>query len=126
MDINQDLLEDGTLRFLPNHLNNQPVVIGGLTTFEMFATMGVCGAFGFIVGIPLAFFINPAMPILCMLGCACLGLSVANRLLRRWKRGRPETWLWRQAEWKLAHWGLGGRRLVIRSGAWTVKRMEGL
>jgi len=126
MDITQDLLEDGTLRFLPNRLNTQPIVVGGLTTFEMFATIGVCSAAGFIIGLPLAFVVNPAMPILCMLGVTCLGLTVASRLLRRWKRGRPETWLWRQVEWKLAHWGLAGRRLVIRSGAWTVKRMEGL
>lgn len=126
MDITQDLHEDGTLRFLPNRLNTQPVVTGGLTTDEMFATIIVCASFGFVVGIPLAFFTTPAMPIFAALACGSLGLMLAGRLLRRWKRGRPETWLWRQVEWRLAHWGIAGRRLVIRSGSWTCKRMVGL
>lgn len=126
MDITQDLHEDGTLRFLPNRLNTQPVVVGGLTTDEMFATVGICAAFGFAIGIPFAFFVTPAMPIFAALVCGALGLVSAGRILRRWKRGRPETWLWRQVEWRLAHWGLAGRRLVIRSGTWTCKRMVGL
>ncbi|RML61623.1 hypothetical protein APX70_07277, partial [Pseudomonas syringae pv. maculicola] len=30
-ELQHDQHEDGTLRFLPSRLNNQPVVIGGLT-----------------------------------------------------------------------------------------------
>ncbi|WP_455750088.1 DUF3487 family protein [Serratia ficaria] len=49
-------------------------------------------------------------------------------MLRRQKRGRPDTWLYRQIQWWIArrHSGLaqfiGGRELVTRSGYWTTRR----
>ncbi|MFJ5299199.1 TIGR03750 family conjugal transfer protein [Pseudomonas sp. NPDC088368] len=120
-----DQLEDGTLKFLPSRLNNQPVVIGGLTADEMWATIFGSAAIGFVAGIPFAFFITPAMPVIGALGGGTLGLLVAAKILRRWKRGRPETWLYRQVQLLIAQNGptaLNAGRLILRSGAWTCKR----
>jgi conjugative transfer region protein (TIGR03750 family) len=56
-----------------------------------------------------------------------------GRLRGRWslravKRGRPDTWLYRQLQWRLAlrHPALaalhGRWRLITRSGYWTTRR----
>lgn len=120
-----DQHEDGTLQFLPSRLNTQPVVIGGLTADEMWATIFGSAALGFVIGIPFAFFVTPAMPVICALVGGTLGLLVAARILRRLKRGRPETWLYRQTQLLVAQLGpsmMNTSRLVLRSGAWTCKR----
>lgn len=120
-----DALDDGTLRFLPSRLNHQPVIIGGLTADEMWLTIGLSAGAGLLGGIPLAFMVTPAMPLLGALVCGALGLSVGARVLRRLKRGRPETWLNRQSQLALAEYGptsFNSARLVLRSGAWLCKR----
>ncbi|HZF83480.1 MAG TPA: DUF3487 family protein, partial [Burkholderiaceae bacterium] len=48
--------------------------------------------------------------------------------LRRLKRGRPETWLYRHMQWWIALRlpllapFVGGHVLVTRSGCWTTRR----
>lgn len=118
-------LKDGTLDFLPHNLNRQPIVMGGLTADEMWGTVGVCGGVGVILGIPVSFlFGNPALFIACALVGGALGLTVASRILRKMKRGRPDTWFYRQLQfYKAQHLPfLGGPQLVIRKGAWTCRR----
>ena len=59
---------------------------------------------------------------------ATLGVFVGGGFLRSQKRGRPDTWLYRQLQWRLtlrypvlaAH--LGGCRLIIRTGWWSTRR----
>lgn len=119
--------EDGTLRFLPSRLNSQPVVIGGLTADEMWLTVFSSSAVGFVIGIPLAFFVTPAMPVICALAGGTLGLLVMARILRRWKRGRPETWVYRRVQWLMAEFGptsMNSAGLVIRTGSWTCRRRQ--
>lgn len=120
-----DQHDDGTLLFLPSRLNNQPVVIGGLTADEMWVTVFGSAGVGLVIGIPLAFFVTPAMPVVTALAGGTAGLLIAARVLRRLKRGRPETWLYRRAQWLIAEQGptfMNSARLVIRTGAWTCKR----
>jgi len=66
-------------------------------------------------------------PTCIVLGIA-FGVFVGGGILRRQKRGRPETWLYRQMQWWLAlrhpwlaAW-VGDRALVTRSGFWSVRR----
>lgn len=118
-------LKDGTLDFLPHNLNRQPVVMGGLTADEMWGTVGVCGVAGLIIGIPVSYFFgNPALFIACALVGGALGLTVASRILRRMKRGRPDTWFYRQIQFYMAQHlpFLGTTELVTRKGAWTCRR----
>ncbi|WP_248767836.1 TIGR03750 family conjugal transfer protein [Pseudomonas sp. MWU12-2345] len=123
-----DILDDGTLSFLPVRLNNQPVVMGGLTADEMWATVFFSGIAGFILGIPIAILTHVwALIIAGALIGGVLGLTVASRLLRNIKRGRPETWVYRQFELNIArHFPtLNASRLITRTGTWTCHRTEG-
>lgn len=126
-ELQQDQHEDGTLRFLPSRLNNQPVVIGGLTADEMWVTVFGCSGLGFFIGLPFAFFVTPSMPVLGALVGGTLGLLIAARVLRRLKRGRPETWVYRKLQLQIALHGpssFNTANLVIRSGNWTCRRRE--
>jgi conjugative transfer region protein (TIGR03750 family) len=122
-----DILDDGTLSFLPVRLNNQPVVMGGLTADEMWGTVALSGGSGFLLGIPAAAVIgNWALIMVGGLVGGALGLTVASRILRRMKRGRPETWVYRQLQLNIAlHFPtFSASRLITRSGAWTCRRSE--
>ncbi|AZL70121.1 MULTISPECIES: TIGR03750 family conjugal transfer protein [Pseudomonas] len=123
-------LKDGSLDFLPHNLNRQPMVMGGLTADEMWGTVAACGGAGFVLGIPVAFlFGNPALVIACALVGGALGLTVASRILRKMKRGRPDIWFYRQLQLTVTqHFTflpfLGDTKLVTREGAWTCRRTE--
>lgn len=96
---------DTLVTFLPHRLNRQPVVVRGLTADELWICTGLSAAAGF-----------------------ALGVFVGGGFLRAQKRGRPDTWLYRQLQWRLAlrHPALaallGGQRLITRSGYWTTRR----
>jgi len=120
---------DGTVAFLPHRLNRQPVVVRGLTADERWICAGLSAAAGLVAGIPLALLFSAIalVPTLVVLGIA-LGVFVGGAVMRRQKRNRPETWLYRQAQWRasrqlpwLAPW-VGEQMLVMRSGVWSVRR----
>jgi conjugative transfer region protein (TIGR03750 family) len=122
-----NILDDGTLSFLPVRLNNQPVVMGGLTADEMWGTVALSGGSGFLLGIPAAVVVgNWALIMVGGLVGGVLGLTVASRILRRMKRGRPETWVYRQLQLNIAlHFPtFSASHLITRSGAWTCRRSE--
>ena len=58
-----------------------------------------------------------------------IGVFVGGGLLRRWKRGRPDTWLYRQLQWRLvlrypALAACGRGQLITRSGWWSTRRLR--
>lgn len=119
---------DGTINFLPHRLNRQPVVVRGLTADELWICTGLFAAAGMALGIPAAWLANSiaVVPTAILLAIAA-GLFVGGGLLRRKKRGRPETWLYRQIQWWLANNcpALTRRftyQLITRSGVWTTRR----
>lgn len=117
---------DGTVLFLPHRLNRQPVVVRGLTANELWFCTGLCAAAGLLSGVPLAWLVGsiamiPSMMVLVI----ALGVFIGGGVLRRHKRGRPDTWLYRRLQWQLAqYWpNLPGKeRLITRSGYWSVRR----
>ncbi|WP_419709567.1 TIGR03750 family conjugal transfer protein [Pseudomonas sp. NFX224] len=117
-------LSDGTLTFLPERLNRDPAVLRGLTNDEMWIALVVGAALGVIVGAPLAVATASIATLpTCMFMCMALVLLGGGTLLRRAKRARPETWLYRRLQWQLAvHWGIGTTHLIRHSGPWTVRR----
>ncbi|ONH51608.1 conjugative transfer region protein, TIGR03750 family [Pseudomonas cedrina] len=121
-------LADGTLVFLPERLNCDPVVLRGLTNDEMWVALGAGAFIGLVLGVPLAIAsasiaVAPTSMIVGMAGV----LFTGGALLRRAKRARPETWLYRKVEWILAsRWRLARGSLILRSGAWTVRRSRRL
>ncbi|MBN3848535.1 TIGR03750 family conjugal transfer protein [Paraburkholderia sp. Ac-20342] len=121
--------QEGTVQFLPHRLNRQPVVVRGLTADELWICAGLSGAAGLLLGIPLAWLASSIalMPTMIVAGIAA-GVFIGGGLLRRLKRGRPETWLHRQIQWYLAQNfpALATRpsrgRLITRSGYWSTQR----
>lgn len=115
--------------FLPSRLNRQPVIVRGLTANELWITVAVSAAAGLLTGIPLAVIMRSlaAAPALVVTGVA-LGIFVGGGVIRRYKRGRPDTWLYRTLEWRLClacprlSPRLGLTPLITRSGPWTTRR----
>ncbi|MDR1660983.1 MAG: TIGR03750 family conjugal transfer protein [Azoarcus sp.] len=119
--------------FLPHRLNRQPVVVRGLTADELWICAGLSAALGFALGLPLALLTGAiALIPTCIVGGIALGVFAGGGFLRRRKRGRPETWLYRQLQWRLARAcpalaaHLGGGALITRSGHWTTRRQKPL
>lgn len=120
---------DGTLVFLPHRLNRHPVVVRGLTADELWLCCAVSAAAGFALGLPLAWLAHSiAVVPTSIVACTVLGIFVVGGCLRTRKRGRPDTWLYRQLQWRLtcahpmlADW-VGGHLLITRSGGWSVGR----
>ncbi|MGF6222603.1 TIGR03750 family conjugal transfer protein [Pseudomonas sp. YL-218 TE3947] len=119
-------LADGTLVFLPERLNRDPAVLRGLTNDEMWVALGTGAVIGLLLGAPLAIATATASVAVVptsMIASMALVLFAGGTLLRRAKRARPETWLYRKLEWVLAsRWRLGRGVLILHSGAWTVRR----
>ncbi|SUD31433.1 conjugative transfer region protein [Pseudomonas fluorescens] len=124
-----EILQDALVTFLPHRLNRQPVVVRGLTADELWTCAALSTALGLALGLPLAWITSSIamIPTLIVTSIA-LGVFVGGGFLRRQKRGRPDTWLYRQLQWRLAlrhpalaaH--LGGRGLITRSGYWATRR----
>jgi conjugative transfer region protein (TIGR03750 family) len=129
MHVPHDQLDDGTLRFLPNRLNRQPVIVLGLTADEMWLSVVLSLLAGLCFGSAVAAMTQSlAMVPTVMFVSVALGLFLGGKALRRLKRGRPQTWLYRQMQWHirthvpaLAAW-TGGADLVARTGYWTTRR----
>jgi conjugative transfer region protein (TIGR03750 family) len=120
---------DTLVTFLPHRLNRQPVIVRGLTADELWTCVGLSAAFGFVLGLPLAWITRSVamVPTLMVAGIG-FGVFAGGGLLRACKRGRPDTWLYRQLQWQLALRYpmlavlVGGRCLITRSGYWTTRR----
>lgn len=129
MDSLQQTTPDGTVAFLPHRLNRQPVVVRGLTANELWICTALAAATGLGLGIPAAWAANSiaVIPTTIVVFIAA-GLFIGGGLLRRHKRGRPETWLYRQLHWWLANHfprlasQLGTNELITRTGYWATRR----
>lgn len=122
---------EGTVNFLPNRLNRQPIVVLGLTANELFF-VGLSSAIaGLVLGVPFAIvFSSIAMVPTVALVAVSLGIGLGGRVLRRVKRGRPDDWFYRNLQWRIANrfpllmaW-TGGQDLIKRSGVWYHRRGE--
>ncbi|MCK9988821.1 MAG: hypothetical protein AzoDbin1_05293 [Azoarcus sp.] len=131
LDSSGESPRDGLVTFLPHRLNRHPVVVRGLTADELWVCAGLSAAAGFVAGVPLAWLTHSIamVPTLVVVGTG-VGVFAGGGFLRRQKRGRPDTWLYRQLQWRLAlripalaaH--VGGRQLITRSGWWATRRQR--
>ena len=129
MSEHQHVRADGTVSFLPHRLNRHPVVVRGLTADELWICCGLSGAAGLVIGAPLSWVFSTIAlaPTLIVAGVA-FGVFIGGGILRRKKRGRPGTWLYRHLQWWLTTHHpivsdrIGGRALITRSGYWSARR----
>lgn len=123
------LLEDGTVNFLPNRLNRQPVIVRGLTADELWLTVGITGFLGLGLGIMVAILTGQiGMAPTTVLVSIAAGVFIGGSILRRKKRGRPDTWLYRQMQWQIKQRMpmlgklTGAQTLITQTSHWEVKR----
>lgn len=129
MSSRPDAERDGTVAFLPHRLNRQPTIVRGLTADELWITVGISGVCGLALGIGIAALTGrvPMVPTT-IAGCIAIGIFAGGALLRRRKRGRPDTWLYRRLQWRLAERlplvrrYIGADDLINRSGVWSTRR----
>lgn len=124
-----ELQQDDTVTFLPHRLNRQPVVVRGLTADELWICVGLSALVGLVLALPLAWLTSTLALIPSMIvPTVALGVFAGGSALRRRKRGRPDTWLYRQLQWRIALGYplfspyVGGGSLVTRSGHWVTRR----
>lgn len=129
MATGRDTHRDSTVTFLPHRLNRQPAVVRGLTTDELWVTVGLSAGCGGVLGIAIAVLTHSiAMAPTCIVVVVAAGVWWGGGLLRRHKRGRPDTWLHRRMQWWIAQHApllavyLGATDLITRSGYWTTRR----
>ncbi|MBC3211052.1 TIGR03750 family conjugal transfer protein [Serratia fonticola] len=111
-----------TITFLPDRLNAEPVVFKGFTTPELFITAGLSVLGGLVVAIPVTPFLGwlafPTVSLLMPLFTVIFG----GKLIARFKRGKPENYLYRRAELWLSRQRLGSPRLIHHSQRWALRR----
>lgn len=115
-------MAESTIQFVPTRLNASPVVYRGMTGREI----GLMAFTGFALGLPpglLGFwFFAFAMVPTCMAIGAGLAVWFGGGLMRRLRRGRPETWLYRRIQWELATRGINRAHLIVRSAVYRPGR----
>ncbi|MNG12707.1 hypothetical protein D3C84_963350 [compost metagenome] len=109
------------------------MVVRGLTANELWVCAGVSGLIGLASGMALAVMLATiAIVPTAILIAVSAGIFIGGGALRRLKRGRPETWLYRQLQWWIAlnlpplATFTDGHRLVTRSGYWSTRRSNAL
>ncbi|MCX8957020.1 TIGR03750 family conjugal transfer protein [Erwinia psidii] len=109
--------------FLPDRLNNPPVVFKGFTAGEFLLAAVV----GIVAGIPLAvplalvpFLGWLAFPT-CMLLMPLVVIFLGGGWIASYKRGKPENYIWQRLEALRCRAGLS-RALIMHSRAWEMKR----
>lgn len=115
--------------FLPHRLNRQPTVVRGLTADELWITVALAATVGLLIGVPLAWIAHTiALAPTVIAVSMAVGVFAGGGVLRRHKRGRPDTWLYRQIQWRirrrvpaLARY-VGASELIDRSGYWSTRR----
>ncbi|WP_034947669.1 TIGR03750 family conjugal transfer protein [Erwinia oleae] len=111
-----------TLSFLPDRLNAEPVVFKGFTTPELFMTAGASVLGGLVVAIPfvplMGWLAFPTVSLLMPLFTVFFG----GKLMARFKRGKPENYLYRRLELWLSRQHIGNPQLIHRSQRWALRR----
>ena len=121
---------DSTVTFLPHRLNRQPVIVRGLTANELWIMVCLSALGGLVLGVVLAVLVSSvAVAPTAIVASIGIGVFLGGGILRRQKRGRPDTWLYRQIQWRVCQRSqflsgyLGGDGLIRRSGFWTTRRV---
>jgi len=119
---------EDTVVFVPERLNRDPIVVRGLTSDEVLLAAGMGAALGIPMGLVLWLSTGEIalLPTCLFLLGPFVTLFFGGAGLRRLKRGKPDTWVYRLLHFKLMRrFGLTfGQALTTRSGHWTIRRTE--
>jgi len=109
--------------FLPDRLNNPPVVWKGFTSSEFL----LAAIIGMLAGIPLAVLLS-LLPFIgwlafptCMLLTPLVMVFLGGGWIADYKRGKPENYIWQRIEALRCRAHLS-RSLILDSRTWEMKR----
>lgn len=113
-----------TIEFMPDRLNAEPVVFRGFTTPELGLTALFSLFSGLVAAVPVAPFLGwiafPAVSLLMPLVTVIFG----GRLMARFKRGKPDNYLYRRLELQLSRTGFGSSGLILRSRTLALRHQK--
>lgn len=113
-----------TIEFMPDRLNAEPVVFRGFTTPELGLTVLFSLAGGLVAAIPVMPFLGwiafPTVALLMPLVTVIFG----GRLMARFKRGKPENYLYRRLEQQLSLMGYRNGGLILTSRTLALRRQQ--
>lgn len=123
------MADERTIAFLPTRLNAAPVVFRGMTSREV----GLVAVAGLAAGLPFGLIVMWLvvalfdMLYIAIVPTVMAGLSFAllwfgGGLLRRLRRGRPETWLYRRVQWLAATHGFNSAELIVTTAVYRPGR----
>ncbi|WP_205515628.1 TIGR03750 family conjugal transfer protein [Morganella morganii] len=113
-----------TIEFMPDRLNAEPAVFRGFTTPELGLTVLFSLAAGLIAAVPVVPFLGwIAFPTVALL-MPLVTVICGGRLMARFKRGKPENYLYRRLELRLSRIGAGNRGLILRSRTLALRRQQ--
>ena len=120
---------DGTVLFLPGRLDRDPTVFRGMTSDELFLVGGAGAAMGLPIGLFLMALTGETTALLASILLIGPGIAIVfgGGMIRRFKRGKPNTWIYRVLQYQLAKKGFPmgqGAELILRSGPWSIRRDE--
>lgn len=130
MSEQQHVRADGTVTFLPHRLNRHPRCRArphrrrAVDLLRLVRRRRPAGRRAVVLDVPH----DQRWRRRSLLLGVALGVFIGGGILRRLKRGRPDTWLYRQLQWRIATrhplmagW-VGSHVLISRSGFWTTRR----
>ena len=117
------MAEPHTIAFVPTRLNKAPIVFRGMTGREV----GLVSIGGLLAGIPLGLIGWWTIGMIAMLPTVMFGFSgiavwFGGAMMRRLRRGRPESWLYRRLQWIAAQRGFNSAGLIIRPATYRARR----
>lgn len=111
--------------FLPDRLNNPPVVWKGFTSGEFLLAAGVGVVAGIPVAIPLSLFLGWLAFPTCILIMPLLVIFIAGGWFRSYKRGKPENYIWKRMEEILCRARLSSS-MILATRVWEIQRTRAI
>ncbi|EBZ4144331.1 TIGR03750 family conjugal transfer protein [Salmonella enterica subsp. enterica serovar Kottbus] len=115
-----------TIEFLPDRLNAETVVFRGFTTPEL----GYAALIGAVAGLMLSLILMlitgiswPVIPT-CTLITPLVFIFIGGRFLVRFKRNKPNFYLYLRIQKLLSHIGIGSQFLVRHDRNWSLRRSK--
>lgn len=114
------------IAFIPKRLNEPPVVFRGMTGREVV----LMAAIGFATGLPVGIVIAWLLGVVAMVPTVAFATAggaiwFGGTIMRRLRRGRSTTWLYRNLHWRLASAGFPigeGAALITNSTVYRIRR----
>lgn len=111
-----------TLTFLPERLNQEPVVFRGFTTPELGLGALLGAVLGLIVSLPLSLLFGWVMIPTAVLLMPLLVIAFGGMVLSRIKRGKPAHYLAQRMALKRQLMGIGKCQFILISRVWSLRR----